>query len=328
MEKGVVVDGARPSVEWVTSLPRGWRVTPSERLILLTLACDAFDWESAPGFEAIAAWTGMQRTSCIEILGRLCEATDVRPALLDRVSVRGRRRTIWRLMGDMTGQREPVGHADRLRDAADASDDPEPSANRSAAQNGSGSPTVGEPVGHADRLQPSANQSAPPTGYVPDDPLTVGEPSANRSATPTAPLPLTQEQEQESKPRRGKPRTTKAPKPSVSVPDDFTVTAEMRAWAAEKRLTVDIDAATDEFINHHRAKGTIFRDWTAGWRTWMLRTRTYGGPQAGATSSHPTGPRSRHEIEQESTDRMFDAAMARARARDAAEAAERKALNA
>ena len=125
---GIVVDSARPAVEWVTSLPLDWRVTEPERLVLLCLACDAFRWESAPGYEAIAEWTGMQRTSCIRILGRLCEETRHRPALLERISVGGRRRTVWHLLGD----REPVDVADRFE-----------------------KPTR--------RTQPSPNRSTPPT---------------------------------------------------------------------------------------------------------------------------------------------------------------------
>lgn len=228
MEKGIVVDGARPSVEWVTSLPRAWRVTPPERLILITLACDAFDWESAPGFEAIAAWTGMQRTSCIEILGRLCESTDVRPALLERISVRGRRRTIWRLLGDMAGQPEPVDVADRFTDGTEAPEDAQPSANQSTTQNGSGHPTVGEPVGVADRFQPSANRSAPQNGWGPDGTPTVGEPSANRSATPTAPFPLTQEQEQRSKSKTSASEAAPTLDGLLVMPDGMT-----------ERMTVD-----------------------------------------------------------------------------------------
>ncbi len=90
---GIEVDGRRPAVEWVTSLPRGW-VTSDERLILLALACDSYDGvDSAPGWIALAAWTGMYESSLREIVGRL-EKPKIggRPALLRRDGSKGRRR--------------------------------------------------------------------------------------------------------------------------------------------------------------------------------------------------------------------------------------------
>lgn len=33
----------------------------------------------------------------------------------------------------------------------------------------------------------------------------------------------------------------------------------------EKRIT----AETESFLDHHTAKGTLFSDWSAAWRTWI-----------------------------------------------------------
>lgn len=94
---GIIVDGPRPAVEWVSLLPRKW-VTRDERLVLYALACDAFSEESAPGLDNLALWTGMFRSSVAEILTRLCEPTDKRPALIERAeTTRGGRRTTFRL---------------------------------------------------------------------------------------------------------------------------------------------------------------------------------------------------------------------------------------
>lgn len=171
---GIVVDGARPAVEWVTSLPRPWRVTEAERLVLLCLACDAYQDESAPGYDAMAGWTGMLRSSCAEILTRLCKPTERRPALVERISVGGRRRTIWRLLID-----ESSGHAGQI--------------NRLATPGGSSD----EPSGHAGRNEaPPAPLAAPPNRPATPDTndsnrrRTVGEPSANRPATPDTPFAL------------------------------------------------------------------------------------------------------------------------------------------
>lgn len=123
---GIEVDGARPAVEWVTSLPRSWRLSEGERLVMLALACDSFDGhDTYPGREALAEWTGMHASSVGDILARLERPTSHRPALIRRESGkggRGRRARIVllgprdvlsRLMGKPAG--EPGGNeADKL----------------------------------------------------------------------------------------------------------------------------------------------------------------------------------------------------------------------
>ena len=85
----LIVDGARPSVAWVTSLPHTWTTTP-ERLALLTLACDAFDDQSSPGGDALVGWIGLSRQRVYEVLGALAEdRSPRRPALIERL-VKGR----------------------------------------------------------------------------------------------------------------------------------------------------------------------------------------------------------------------------------------------
>lgn len=63
------------------------------------------------------------------------------------------------------------------------------------------------------------------------------------------------------------------PKPAkrraTRIPDDFTVTPEMRQWAAEHTPGVDIDHETAKFRDHAHANGRTLKDWTAGWRNWM-----------------------------------------------------------
>lgn len=191
------MDGKRPAVEWVTSLPREWRVTESERLVLLCLACDAYADESAPGYDLIAEWTGMRRSSCAEILARLCAHTPARPALLERISVRGRRRTIWRLL---TG--EPSGHAGQI--------------NRPATPDGSTLHPDPEPSGATGRLEAGElpeNRPATPDASGENRPRTVGEPSANRPATSDAPFALS------PKPQTQEPSHAPADADDVEVED-------------------------------------------------------------------------------------------------------------
>lgn len=78
------MDGARPAVAWVSSLPRGW-TKGHERLVLLVLACDAYDDTSAPGGEDLTQWTGLTNGRLYDTLKSLQEATEIRPALIERV---------------------------------------------------------------------------------------------------------------------------------------------------------------------------------------------------------------------------------------------------
>ena len=58
-------------------------------------------------------------------------------------------------------------------------------------------------------------------------------------------------------------------KRATTLPDDFTVTADMRAWAAEKAPGVDLDWQTEQFRDHHQGKGSRFVDWRKAWQTWI-----------------------------------------------------------
>lgn len=59
------------------------------------------------------------------------------------------------------------------------------------------------------------------------------------------------------------------------IPDDFALTDDMRAWAAEKRPDVDLELATEMFVNYWRAKSTNATklDWVATWRNWVLKEK-------------------------------------------------------
>lgn len=83
---------------------------------------------------------------------------------------------------------------------------------------------------------------------------------------PSPPLP-TKEEEPPSL-RSEPPR-----KRGTRIPDDFTVTAQMVAWARERVPRVDGRLETEKFINYWQAaagKGSTKRDWVATWRNWML----------------------------------------------------------
>lgn len=80
------------------------------------------------------------------------------------------------------------------------------------------------------------------------------------------PLPI-KEQDPPSL-RSGPPR-----KRATRIPEDFTVTQEMVAWARQRVPMVDGRLETEKFVNYWQAasgKGSTKRDWLATWRNWML----------------------------------------------------------
>lgn len=70
-----------------------------------------------------------------------------------------------------------------------------------------------------------------------------------------------------SEEKRERPR-----KRGTTLPDGFTVSSELIAWAKAKGLTErQISEETEKFCDHHRSKGSVFRDWDAAWRTWIRK---------------------------------------------------------
>jgi len=62
-----------------------------------------------------------------------------------------------------------------------------------------------------------------------------------------------------------------APKTATRIPDDFSVSEPMKAWAAENAKLVDWPAETEHFVDYWRAraKDDTKKDWAAAWRTWL-----------------------------------------------------------
>jgi len=82
---------------------------------------------------------------------------------------------------------------------------------------------------------------------------------------PALPLPKKEEEER----RSGGPH-----KRGTRIPDPFTVTPDMVAWARERCPLVDGARSTERFINHFTAKtgrDATKLDWTATWRNWLLK---------------------------------------------------------
>jgi hypothetical protein len=83
----------------------------------------------------------------------------------------------------------------------------------------------------------------------------------------------------------------KAPskKPSRTLPEDFCITQEMRAWfGLQDFKRVDIEHATNEFIDYWKGNGKAKSDWEATWRNWMRKAESYnGGGQSKPQSKIP-----------------------------------------
>ncbi|WP_072841149.1 hypothetical protein [Marinomonas polaris] len=67
-------------------------------------------------------------------------------------------------------------------------------------------------------------------------------------------------------------------KQSCVFPKDFAVDQTMVNWLNEKGITAPWQLETEKFANHHIAKGSLFKDWRAAWRTWMLNSIKYQVP--------------------------------------------------
>lgn len=68
-----------------------------------------------------------------------------------------------------------------------------------------------------------------------------------------------------SRPPQKKSQGKKTP-----APEQFIITDSLKEWASKAVPTVDIDSETDIFLDHHRSTGSVFANWDAAWRKWML----------------------------------------------------------
>jgi hypothetical protein len=73
-------------------------------------------------------------------------------------------------------------------------------------------------------------------------------------------------------PRKPKPSRRS---PETLIPDDFSITEEMRLWAKGKGITpaVDLDYQTELFINHAHTHERRCRNWVSAWKNWMLKAK-------------------------------------------------------
>lgn len=75
----------------------------------------------------------------------------------------------------------------------------------------------------------------------------------------------------------------------TTIPPDFILTPERADLG--KKIGVDPVSEFDQFRDHHTARGTTFRDWDAGWRTWLRNAKKFSQPR-GQARSHTGNPHS------------------------------------
>lgn len=64
--------------------------------------------------------------------------------------------------------------------------------------------------------------------------------------------------------------------PKTGPPDTIEITPVMAAWGREHcPLITDPHGETIRFLDHARANGKVFTDWTAAWRTWMSNAQKW-----------------------------------------------------
>lgn len=88
-------------------------------------------------------------------------------------------------------------------------------------------------------------------------------------------------------------RRRRPSKPESECPPSSAGIIEVKAWCTEWGLPLPEEHAEFVgFLNHHRAKGSRFRDWLAAWRKWEGNARKWGaGPSGILPLSRQSAPR-------------------------------------
>lgn len=247
------------AISWVFEHSRSRGI---DRLVLLALADAANDQGTAwPSLTTIARKAGIDRRTVSRTIARLVELGELRRHPASGQSGVGGRSNLYDVVMEQgqSAPASPVG--DESEQGHGAPTKQGRSAPRGRESLGAESPQVGA-------------ESPLSRGTAPPNPLEPSEPSAGRARAGA---------------REAKPKKTRATPP----PDHFEITPELRAWAAAKSITADLDFETEQFLDYHRRKGTLGQDWVAGWRSWMRNTLKFGStaptPAAKVDKFNPLG---------------------------------------
>jgi phage replication O-like protein O len=78
-----------------------------------------------------------------------------------------------------------------------------------------------------------------------------------------------------------------SPNQSTKIPEHFPVTNEMKSWALENKITVDLETETTQFVDHFISKGETREDWFAAWRMWMRNSKKFNSGSNYKNKSQP-----------------------------------------
>ncbi len=128
--------------------------------------------------------------------------------------------------------------------------------------------TDSEPVRQTNH-HPSASRTTP-----------VRQTDGTRPANgPFTPIHQTPEEHLNGAATSNHPPGKRRSKPETPLAVDFRPDETGMGYAAERGL--QFEQELQSFKNHHLAKGTKFRDWQAGWRTWCDKAMKFGGSGKG-----------------------------------------------
>jgi hypothetical protein len=117
--------------------------------------------------------------------------------------------------------------------------------------------------------------AAPRTGCTPQMKAETPQMTALNPA-PAAPKPLEPSIEPSEEPPVV-PQVKKTRR-AVALPDGWVPSQKNIQDAKSHNFSdEDIKNEADQFRDYHHAKGTTFKDWDAGWRTWLRNSRKFGG---------------------------------------------------
>jgi len=89
---------------------------------------------------------------------------------------------------------------------------------------------------------------------------------------------INRETNRETNRERGANKSRTPATKGTRLPDDFSISEEMRSWAMTKHPSTDIEAETEAFVDYWRgvagAKG-VKMDWLATWRNWIRRSKQF-----------------------------------------------------
>lgn len=67
-------------------------------------------------------------------------------------------------------------------------------------------------------------------------------------------------------------------KKASQISEDWEPDQVLLDWAKENHSTVNTTLQTEKFKNHFLSKGEARKDWRAGWKNWIINSKTYDRP--------------------------------------------------